>query len=57
MSELPRGWPERGSAEGRAATEYCRDHPRDLGDPELDMQRPRKTQRDPAQKSGDLEIM
>lgn len=41
----------------RAATESWRDHPRDQGDPEPDMQRPRKTQRDPAQKSGDLERM
>lgn len=55
VSELLREWPERGSAEGQAATESWRDHPGDPGDPEPDMRRPRKTQRDPAQKSGDLE--
>ena len=59
MSELPRGWPERGSTEGREATQSWRDDPRDRdADAERDAEagetrsqrcrdhrRPRETQR------------
>ena len=59
VSELPRGWPERGSTEGREATQSWRDDPRDRdADAERDAEagetrsqrcrdhrRPRETQR------------